>query len=287
MRKLSRRVSIISAVLLALTVSVSFALDESRPQGLKNIKVNGQDAQLATSSSSYDESLWRKNEPSGMTSGLFSNRDFLAKAENGWWQGGERMALAATADEISTSKQAARMYYEAGFKGGYAPTSTGYDKFASKEVYICFSFMVSPNWQNHPTGTNKIMFITSSGFGGGGDPMFLAYDSRFEPPQFTINHQGPRVSILKMQPNLKAVPVKHGETALVELHLIMNSEGRSDGQAHMWVNGIKTTEIKNVQWVDSGYVWDSIRWEPTWGGGGGTVAQKMYQEIAKIYISIK
>lgn len=242
---------------------------------------------LIVADGQYSNSTWRGNEPVGMK--INTERYFDNKAEEGWWPGGIEMTLQGTGDANAVNGLSARINYEAGRPGGSAPTSTGIFNYpyTGKEIYACFTFRVSSNWQDHPTGTNKMFFITSSAFGGGGDPMFLMYNSDFTPPEITMDHQGLGVTIKSVGPNLASVSVPHGQWALVELHLVMNEPGKKNGEAHLWVNGIKTSEHYDIEWVNVGHIWDSFRWEPTWGGAGGTVTNKMYQEISRIYVSYK
>ena len=238
----------------------------------------------------YKNAEWKKNEPIQMIEGPYSVRDFSSLTESGWWEALQLASIVKNDDlHDLNNKQAMRINFPTGMLGGGAPVSTGYDKFSAKEIYLCFNFSVSSNWQNHSTGTNKMFFITSNGFGGGGDPMFLVYDSDYDPPQIKVHHQGPGLTNWHdLSPNLVEVGIPHGQRAMVELYLKMNTIGVEppDGEAHLWVNGTKTTQYSNIEWVTSGDAkWDSVRWEPTWGGSGGTVLNEMYQEITRLYFS--
>ena len=169
---------------------------------------------------------------------------------------------------------------------GWPPARTGFGRFSSGQVYVSMWFKISANWQPHPVGVNKILYITDSSSGGGGDPMYLNLrDTGRNRYSFRIHVQGP-TGARNLDANLTDVQVSPGQWYHVELLLRMNSRPRAaDGQAHLWVNGRKTTQHNNVRWSLGDLTFDSVRWEPIWGGTGGTVRTTMHQFVDHLYVS--
>lgn len=233
-------------------------------------------------------SAWRGNEPSGMTSGAFSNRIFGTQTDSGsgWFGAGVNpMSIVATDSEYDDGNGlAGRVVYPVGWAGGDdAPSATGYSWAGAREIYLCHDWLCSANWQPHPTGTNKIIYMTNSG----GNPAFTSYETDQETPQIQIRNQGMAVYV-PTPPNLATVEVSSGELLLIEVHLISNSAaGVADGEAHLWINGVKTTQYTGLEWNASNFTFNQVLWNPIWGGGGSTVINEMYQQISRLYLSYK
>ena len=243
------------------------------------------------------------NLPNGFT--LLESRNFETLAGEGWWysNNGKIDIVANGSANVngeftqSVSGNLGRIIFPANDTqlDGTAPASTGIDPAnsaiwhaGSSEVWLEFEHAVSTNWVNHPTGTNKIFFVTASGYGGGGDPCVVCYDSDFNPPRYTIFQQGPGVTIRDLRPNLSTIGAPHGSVNHVKIHIVANTPGNSDGQAHMWVNGVKTTEHTNVQFMNAGYLFDHVVAQPTYGGvGAGVLASPQYMYFSRIGVAVK
>lgn len=229
---------------------------------------------------------WRGNEPPGMTSGSWSNRIFTSQTDEVWWQAGVNpMSIVSSSSPYDDGNgQAGRITYPIGWIGGEdAPSATGYTWAGSREIYICHDFKLSSNWQDHPTGTNKIFYLTNSG----GNPAFTSFETEMSPKQIAIRNQGIAVPTSTL-PNLATIEIVKGNTYLVEVRLVSNSAlGVADGEAHMWINGTKTTEYTGITWNASNFTFNQVLWGPIWGGAGSTVSAEMYQEISRIWLSYK
>lgn len=228
---------------------------------------------------------WRLNEPEDFSSNPKSERDFETNTDDGWLVFGSGFSLQSTDDIYSTSGNCGRMTYPSGFDGGDAPAQTAAADLSMIQTYFCMSWRVSENWQPHPSGTNKILFITTEGYGGGGDPAFLSYQTDEVEGRIVMRQQGPDIPYQDLGPNLTNVEPIPGQFMFIECIMTMNKPGKADGQLHMWVNGIKTTEYDDVQWVNAGYEFNVLKFEPTWGGIGGTVTNEMHQEISRLWFS--
>ena len=245
---------------------------------------------LSTAFSRTDAAgLWRANEPVGMTEDANSNRIFETLDEGGWsvWYDPDgNLEIVPSDDPYAGNNKAGRITYPAGMAGGGGNPSTGMNYPSDvKRIYMCMSWAVSDNWQGHPTGTNKIHFMTTDDFGGGGDPAFLSYETNLTPKQIVIRHQGPDVTIKSLAPNIETVEILAGQNYLVEVELVMNTPGNLDGEARLWINGTLTTNFSDIEWVNAGYMWNILVWGPIWGGGGGTVTNEMFMEISRLWAS--
>jgi hypothetical protein len=241
--------------------------------------------------------LWRANEPAGMTS--LEERTYDTLSEAGWWKKTEsspyfQLATQNSPAPVHGSSSVGQMYFPAGFTGGGAPTSDGIDlsnsaiwNVGSEEVYVCFEVLFSSNWQPHPTGTNKIFFITMSAQNGNGDPSFLSLQTNAAAgPQIQVRNQGTGDFDPPVLPLLSEEVITYGEWNLVEVRLKASSTPTtSDGAVQLWINGVKTQEDLACVWASTaGAKWDTVKFEPTWGGGGSTVVSDMYQQVSRIYV---
>lgn len=246
---------------------------------------------------------WLAGLPAGFT--LLESRDFETLAGEGWWysnNGKIDVVDVESADVTgeftqSVSGNLGRIIFPANDPAldGTAPASTGIDPAnsaiwtaGSSEIWLEFEHAASSNWVNHPTGTNKIFFVTASGYGGGGDPGVVCYDSDFDPPRYTIFQQGPGVTVRDLRPNLSTLGAPHGSVNHIKIHFVANTPGQPDGQAHMWVNGVKTTEHLNVEWMNAGYLFDHVVAQPTYGGvGAGQLSNPQYFYFSRIAVAVK
>lgn len=243
-----------------------------------------------------DIGAWLENKPGGMTS--LEPRNFVTLTETGWYTNSSPrldLTTASSADVITpfnfnVSGNALRYIYPVGFEDGFAPSSSGtsvtdsplWEAGVGRYLYSCIEVAVSENWLDHPTGTNKIGFIYSEGYGGGGDPLFIEYDSDVSPPRIKMVNQGPG-TITSLTPNLADVRIPNGKPVLIEVLAVCNTAGNSNGEVHMWVNGIKTTEFVGLPLVNAGgYVFNAFKLEPTWGGN---VADLVISEEQYFYCS--
>lgn len=220
-----------------------------------------------------------ENEPDGFNQ--ITNNAFNY-FENGWWKQNDKLhnfSFQQAIDAPSSSSGIGRIKYPAGHQGGYVPFRMGITGFDYRRVYMSFTFRISENWQNHPSGVNKLGFMTHRGSGGAGDPGYFNLNSQGSDRYVEIRTQHPS-GARNLTPNITNVTIEPGEWYVVEVLLDAN------GEAHLWVNGVKTTEYTDVNWRATGF--DEYKLEPTWGGNTGpTVNQDMYMDIDHIYISGK
>ena len=233
--------------------------------------------------SSREDKRFNPNEPIEFTK--ITERSFSGYGEGWFEQGNDNFSIVQENSAPRSPKLVGRITYPVGFEGGYEPAKTGYSKFSSKKLYVSFSIKHSDNWQGHPSGVNKILFITDSSTGGGGDPMYFLLNGTTSNYHFEIRKQG-SLGSENFSQNISPVSITPGDWVNIELLLVMNSTpGKSDGEAHLWVNGQKTSEHTAVLWSDGNCTWDSIRWEPIWGGIGDSIREKIMMYVDHIYVS--
>lgn len=227
------------------------------------------------------------NEPAGM-SPIIRN-DFVTLDPAPWFALGQiDLVFDSTAPQEGS---VARITYPTGYLGADAPAIAGFNFPEPKsEVYLAMWAKYSENWQSHPVGVNKIGFFNESTFGGGGDPMYFLARGTGEgvsaPMIYAINRQGPLDGGENFPENVGSVPIVRGQWQFVEIHVKMNStDTATDGEAHLWVDGIKTIEDTSVRWSDGNRTFDNFKWHPIWGGNGGVVDNEMYQFVDYFYIS--
>ena len=280
---------------------------------LRAVNASGNSAYVTTSGLTAAGVTWRGNEPVGMTS--LETRDFAQLGETGWKDPLDSDYANTISGNYSTITVAStyggtdsgRITFPTGFTGGSAPSGGGalnaiaswsyqsaiWPSGGSRDLYFALEFQVSSNWQNHPTGTNKIFFVTMDEHGGGGDPCFISLETNLSggtaPPQIMIRQQGTGGVSVPSTTLSAEVEIVYGQSYLIEVHLKANTTSSStDGELHLWVDGTKTQEDLSCSWANiNSPTWDNLRWEPTWGGAGGTVTSDMHQQMSIIYASYK
>lgn len=182
-----------------------------------------------------------------------------------------------------------RAEFGAGYTaGGVEPFTIRSPQFtaAPRELYVAFWLRMSDNWVGHQSSVNKIFHVWTgrsnvvviSATGAGNEPLILQV--RTQPSaQYARN----------LSPNRSAGIVNRGEWVLVEWVLKASSApGRPDGESHVWLNGDKVSEFRDVILAAAAgdTMWEMLEWAPTWGGvGNKPVPATQFMDIDHIYIS--
>jgi hypothetical protein len=149
---------------------------------------------------------------------------------------------------------------------------------------------LSANYQFNLTGEKLIYFVddTGEGGGGGGPLVITPYLSDGNTYEYATGHNHWIAAQNWRFANRQAVRVTAGQWAFVEIIVRMeNSPGARDGELHMWVNGTKTHQYTNIQWMppDAARRFRYMSWYPIWGGCCATTAQTQHHYIDHIYMS--
>lgn len=227
-------------------------------------------------------SLWRANEPAGMTtiddlnwnpSTVTIPQSQADQAITGLspWRtiyntqhgGGGNVSTDATMGWPSAPRNSGNIYvvtYPNGFTGsGVAPNTLYRTHTAYKKLYVCFYWFVPSPWQFHPSNVNKIHFEYSSGINNCGLQM---YGSSFSNAKLVWWSEYP--SAILHNPNQTTTIITSDTWHLIEMLVDYNA-----ATAKWWLDGILQGIVTSVPFpADSGF--QNPHLSPTWGGVSGT-----------------
>jgi hypothetical protein len=270
------------------------------------------------SAPSRPNSSGRFHEPDGFE--RITSRDFASKAQTDadrgptgsqGWDGAEyryrNVRVESQADAPLSPPWVMRFTYPAGRvpqRGSLSPGVVQTLSFRNeihgrrqmRKIYLRTAFRVSPNFQGHPTGTNKLIFIRADGNvrcepiirlrGSGNGPLVLNVDLQGSPrdtrnrANSSLNPNGPAGSA--------ASNVTRGQWHLLEAVLEMGNNGASNGRLRVYLDGRLSHEYNDIEYeprADHTSYWDHLHVSPVWGGQGGTVTQEMFLEFDEFYLS--
>jgi hypothetical protein len=105
-------------------------------------------------------------------------------------------------------------------------------------------------------------------------------------------------SAVNLPNNLGGGGVTRGLWQRVEVELIANTPGIANGVLRMWItnynsNGqvvsgpTQVADYTNIGWAASGQesTWNSVSWNPIWGGSGSSVPVTMYQWMDRLAVA--
>ncbi len=195
-----------------------------------------------------------------------------------------------------------RSRFPAGMNAGVAPVNMGGWIGASTMSYrkLYFSMWIKiegPNFENQKT-------LTKAGFFGVGDPssslneVFFGLDNGLAVQRLQSDFEVKFLEQNILQPNgytsrnlNQNVTKTHLMTAGTwhhwEVTMAVNTLGSANGTFQMWIDGVQTHNYSNVVFITpsapSGF--NSWKWNPTWGGSGGTRTRTDYIDIDQVFIS--
>jgi hypothetical protein len=168
-----------------------------------------------------------------------------------------------------------------------------------KRIYFRTAFRVSPNWQGHSSGTNKLFFVrATSGF----EPIVRLRGSGTGPLILNVDVQGsegpggdPRAATGGFSPNTAgaaaagAFAIQRGRWYVLEGVYQIGTDDAHNGQIRLWLDGTLTHDYRDVEFQKAATVgnvtWGYVHIAPTWGGGGGTILQTMWLDFDDFYVS--
>ena len=238
------------------------------------------------------------NEPAGFTK--ITERAFSAKEEDGWTESGDsRYTIETDATAPQSPSNVGRMRFQAGFTGGVPPGRTSKEGWANSHVYLHFWYKFSSGWQGHDSTINKIGFLTDASTGGGGDPLAITVrgkDSNTLTIRVTIQNSDPEVTTTNFDwntggngvaPTEAQAEIVRGSWHDIEIEFKADTPGSSNAEIHLWNNGVKILQFTGLKMVHAGADgnFDSLRWQPIWGGVDDTVVTEQFNYMDHAYMS--
>lgn len=240
------------------------------------------------------------NQPPGFT--VFSARTFDAYNEAGWADG-DRANFSIAPDptaQVSPNVGVCRFPVGAYATGQSLIPMQAVYTFPPKtrDAYVRFSFKPSDAFQCHVTEGNKIFYLTQQ-------LVFLMRgqaNSTTAPLIFGIDQQSNYLGTRRyewsspdnqVKPTSAQAALVRGAWSNVEVYVRGNDPGMANGEIHAWVNGTKVLQftgrafldLRDADWFGTPGTLSNLRWEPVWGGSGGTITKEFFEYMDYIYVS--
>src|SRR5690606_28261173 len=116
------------------------------------------------------------NEPAGFS--VITERSFSNEVEDGWtvYENTATFDIVNDPTAPKSPGSVGRCTFPAGYTGSGSSSqciSVGRN-FQATDLYIHFWIKYDENWYGHDnSGVNKLFYLTGSGSGGAGDPLFM------------------------------------------------------------------------------------------------------------------
>jgi len=236
----------------------------------------------------------RDNEPIDFI--MITERSFDSLEENGWgyisYTSPDNYKIVSDVSAPYSPNNIGQITYVAGRGGGGEPAKTyvNWNPSKPKKLYVSSWIKLSDNWQGHDTLINKL-FYAQIGEGNVLSRFFLhargANSGTLSPCGMT---QGTPLGDQRLLcPNLGSANIERGMWHQYELLLVDNTGDNYDGEYHLWVDGVKVAEYKDIIWTNGTERkgWRGFEWTPIWGGIGDVIEQEQYMWMDHVYISGK
>ena len=234
---------------------------------------------------------WRGNEPAGMTK--IDERQFatLTEAESPhvpfWFRSGGSIVTDATAPQ--SPQNVMRATFLPGDPGGTSPSFTGVEAqgISYKTLYVTWWGKYSANFYGHISNFNKQVYFGANG-PLAGQVFFAANGAGTAPLSPVMDAQPGFATDGLFPPNLvPAAVVPRNQWFMIEVVLVGNTAGGSDGTMDWYLNGVHVGNRTGLKFTTAATSWDRIDLDPVWGGAGGTVPVTMTFDTDHVYISGK
>lgn len=164
-----------------------------------------------------------------------------------------------------------------------------------RSFYFRAQLKLSANWLQPPnSGDQKLFQVWSDQqgyevgiilYGHDGNPRFMAY-SNVDPVYGAGVPLGQAVQGKKFvppPPNVFTLDQWH----TIEIVVVANTSGVSDGRLKTWVDGVVQTELDDVMWCASGYIGNFVQFDMNslWGGQGGTLSEAQQMYVGPMHLS--
>jgi hypothetical protein len=242
-------------------------------------------------------------EPAGMS--VITERSFSALAEDGWYvpTGSDLNNFTVISDATApkSSPSVLQIRFPAGFPAGGSPALTERDLGSTAStLYVSMWIKLSSNWVGQMTGTNKVLHFWMAGLnrlfvyidGAGATNILQPYVGLQGIATPYNDGAGSTSTSVNLRPNVSGqtgAQIVRGQWYHWELVFAINSSGAADGTADWWINGVQVGHYTGIGYVSASQsrVFQTMKWDPTWGGLGGSVPADQFMTMDHIYISGK
>ena len=234
---------------------------------------------------------WRGNEPAGTT--LIDERPFNSLTETDsphapfWFRAGGSIVSDPTAPQSPSN--VLRATYPNGFIGGSASMQTGVEAqgISNRTFYITWWAKYSSNWFGHLTGVNKQCYFAANG--SAGQAFFEANGVGTNPLRPAMVLQSGMATDATFYPNLvPGVTVPRGKWFNVEIVLVGNTAGNSDGTFDWYIDGVHVGHASGLKITTTATGWDRFNFDPIWGGAGDQITTgDQWLDLDDVYLSGK
>jgi len=228
--------------------------------------------------------LWT-DEPSGFR--ILTDQRWNSMASPGWevYDTHNHVSLVSDPSVPTGASQVLQFAYPRGFSGGgYGPGLVRYAMSAG-EIYLGFYWKLSPNWQGHTVGVNKMLYFFQRQ-GENREAVFLvAHGAPSGPFHLQISNEASDNGRWWTQ-NVNDVPLVPGQWYKIELHLKKSSaDGAPDGLVEWWVDGQLAARYTSAKLRGANF--SEIHIDPVWGGVDNSISKTHddYQRFGSIRIS--
>lgn len=213
-----------------------------------------------------------------------------------WWTAStSNLSVVSASDAPASASATLRTKFPAGFGGGSAPTNWGgWDGAKGERRAVYFSAWVRLNgvdYENHAVGTKAGFFAYGLKGSGAENQGFLMIrgdgtQSIASTWRIAFYQQGHVSRNLNQNVNTGRV-IRAGAWQHWELVMELNTIGSANGVLKMWVDGAPVLDYRDVVYAtaDNPAGFYAYKWNPTWGGMGGTRTREDAIDFDHIYIS--
>jgi hypothetical protein len=163
-----------------------------------------------------------------------------------------------------------------------------------RSIYLRTDLKLSPNWVQNPSNVLKIFELFSGEgespivgiYGMGANIRLMVANDNGHDPNYAgafVGQSGRNVKVVQRPPDIFSLDQWHS----VEVVIVANTPGVSDGRLKTWLDGRPQTDVSDVMWTTAGFKSDFVQFDinALWGGGEGTLVSPQYLWIGRIYLS--
>ena len=229
--------------------------------------------------------LWT-DEPSGL--GDLTSQPWNSITGLGWqmYDTHHHLQLVSDPSVPTGDPQVLEFHYPKGYSGGgYGPGMATYN-FSSGEMYLGFYWKMSPNWQGHTSGINKILYIFQR---NGNDRQAVVLEAYGRPGgPYRVRMANEPNNDQWIDQNVDNVELEPGKWHKIELHMRRSSsDGAPDGLIEWWVDGQLAARYTDAKLRDEPF--SEVHIDPVWGGVDASISKQHddYFRYGRIRVSGK